>query len=146
MSEARHDEGYAAAVFGAGPAGLAAALTLSRSLPPTVVFDSPTPFRNRDSPGVGAVLGRDLTLPGDLRGLGRQEIAAYGYARFIEAAVVGLEHDAAGFTIATGDGGTIHAKTVVLACGMVDIFADLPGLAQFWGTSVVNCPSATAHV
>ncbi len=132
---------HRAAVIGAGPAGLAAALTLSRALQDTIVFDAPDAYRNRDSPGVGAVLGRDGVLPQDLRGLGQQEIEGYGYARFVAEKVDGLEGDRQrGFTLVTAEGARAKASVVLLACGMVDIFPDLPGLSSFWGSSIINCP------
>ncbi|MTH98373.1 NAD(P)/FAD-dependent oxidoreductase [Roseibium sp. RKSG952] len=130
------------AVIGAGPAGLAAALTLSRSLQKTLVFDATTPFRNRDSPGVGAVLGRDRVLPGDLRGLGRQEIEGYGFVRFVDETVSHLQgaKTGSGFEIRTGAGPVYYADRVLLACGMIDLFPEIPGLSSFWGTSIINCP------
>jgi flavin-dependent dehydrogenase len=51
---------YRAAIVGAGPAGLAAALTLTRSMQPTLVVDPGNPARNAASPGVGGLLRRDL--------------------------------------------------------------------------------------
>lgn len=133
--------GYDAAVVGAGPAGLAAALTLSRALRRCIVFDPEEGYRNRDSPGVGALLGRDGLPPAALRGLGRQEIEAYGFARFERQRVRGLAGSrAAGFTLTTADGGGVRARLVLLACGMVDLFPDLGNLGSFWGGSVINCP------
>ncbi len=135
------EKGVTAVVIGAGPAGLAAALTLSRALQTTLVLDSAEPYRNRDSAGIGGLLGRDRVQPADLRGLGRQEIAAYGYARFAEEAVVAIEGSTpAGFTVTTAQGRRIAARAVLLACGMVDLFPALPGLSSFWGSSVINCP------
>ncbi len=132
---------YAAAVVGAGPAGLAAALTLSRSLQSTIVFDPEDRYRNRDSPGVGSVLGRDGLLPQDLRGLGRQEIEGYGYARFVDDGVARTEGDSGeGFLLTTEKGPRAKAQRVLLACGMVDIFPEVPGLSSFWGSSIINCP------
>ncbi|MEO1192465.1 MAG: NAD(P)/FAD-dependent oxidoreductase [Pseudomonadota bacterium] len=130
-----------AAVIGAGPAGMAAALTLSRALQRTLVLDRTTTYRNRDSAGIGAVLGRDGLMPDDLRGLGRQEIEAYGYARFHDeglAAITGKQ--AEGFLLETETGEKLRAKAVLLACGMVDIFPEVPGLSSFWGSSIINCP------
>lgn len=141
MPETPPDLQTTALVIGAGPAGLAAALTLSRALQQTLVLDSSAAFRNRDSPGVGAVLGRDGVMPEDLRGLGRQEIEGYGFARFEEDAastITGAAPD--GFLVTTASGKRISAKSVLLACGMVDLFPELPGLSSFWGSSIINCP------
>lgn len=135
------DRQVTAVVIGAGPAGLAAALTLSRALQETLVLDTADAFRNRDSPGVGAVLGRDGAMPVDLRGLGRQEVEGYGFARFQTDAAVAIEGAAPeGLLVTTAGGQRIGAKVVLLACGMVDLFPELPGLSSFWGSSIINCP------
>ncbi len=141
MSGEVDPEQATAAVIGSGPAGLAAALTLSRALIPTLVFDATAPYRNRDSPGVGGLLGRDLVMPQDLRGLGRQEIANYGQARFIDETVEALQGDAAsGFLVITQAGSRYRIKTVLLASGMVDLFPEIDGLSSFWGSGIINCP------
>ncbi len=130
-----------AAVIGAGPAGLAAALNLSRALRETVVFDAPFTYRNRDSAGIGGVLGRGGVMPADLRGLGRREIEAYSHARFVDERVERIDGDIrTGFTIETQRGSTTRAAVVLLACGMVDLLPDVPGLSSFWGSTIINCP------
>ncbi len=140
MPEKTPDLQTAALVVGAGPAGLAAALTLSRALQDTLVLDSGG-YRNRDSPGVGAVLGRDGVMPEDLRGLGRQEIEGYGFARFRQDAALTIAGAAPdGFLVTTASGQRIAADIVLLTCGMVDLFPELPGLSSFWGSSIINCP------
>lgn len=140
-TEHQEQELYDAAVVGAGPSGLAAALTLSRSLLSVAVLDGNASYRNRDSEGIGGLLGRDTVMPEDLRGLGRQEIEQYGCAHFTDIAVQSLSRDATGtFKIVAEDDTVIHSKTVLLSCGMVDIFPNLPGIESFWGSSIINCP------
>ncbi len=139
LPDAPIDESVTALVVGAGPAGLAAALTLSRALVPTLVLDPGAGYRNSASPGVGGLLGRDRILPAELRSLGRQEIEGYGYARFEDARVTAIE-EGTGLTVTTEEGRRIAARVVLLACGMVDLFPELPGLPAFWGRSVINCP------
>jgi len=129
------------AVIGAGPAGLAAALTLARSLQPTVVFDSPEPPRHAASPAIGGLLGRDRVTPAALKQAGREEIEGYGPVRFVDQAVARLEVAAGGgFRLVAADGSAVEAASVLLACGMVDEFPPIEGLEDFWGESVINCP------
>jgi thioredoxin reductase len=132
---------YRAAVVGAGPAGLAAALTLARSLQPTVVFDGDDPARNAVSPGIGGLLGRDLVEPAALKRAGMEEIERYGAVRFIDRNVADIKtRPSGGFTL-TDDGGTsVDVDSVLLACGMIDELPAFEGLDRFWGDSVINCP------
>ena len=130
-----------AAIVGGGPAGLAAALTLSRALQSSIVFDSAVLPRNAASPGVAAIIGRDNTPPEDLRAKAREEILSYGYASFSEQEILELAGTReTGFRLRTANGGEVHAKTVLLACGMLDLMPEIPGLEHFWGRSVINCP------
>lgn len=132
---------FNAAIIGAGPAGLAAALTLSRALQPTVVFDSPRSPRNSASPGIGGVLGREMALPEDLHAIGREEIDRYGFVRFHSSDAVRIEGNLNdGFTVAASNQTMATAKCILLACGMADVFPEIHRLADFWGTSVINCP------
>jgi thioredoxin reductase len=122
---------YRAAVVGAGPAGLAAALTLARSLQPTVVFDGDDPARNAVSPGIGGLLGRDLVEPAALKRAGMEEIERYGAVRFISRNVADIEtRPSGGFTL-TDDGGTsVDVDSVLLAWGMIDELPPFAGRRQ----------------
>jgi thioredoxin reductase len=44
------------------------------------------------------------------------------------------------FTITLADGGTLHARRLLVATGLRDLLPDVPGLAQHWGHGVVHCP------
>lgn len=139
-------EVYDAAIVGAGPAGLSAALTLVRSLRSVVVFDAPTPPRNAASPGIGGLLGREMTTPAALKTTAMAEIDGYGGARFVSQTVTALERDAHDdFIISAEDGTATRAARVLLACGMVDRFPSIAGLEDYWGTSVIYCPFCHGH-
>ena len=132
---------FRAAIVGAGPSGLAAALTLARSLQPTIVFDAGSAPRNAASPGIGGLIGRELVTPSDLKSTAREEIDRYGHVRFVDQTVQRIEHLAdGGFTLVADDGMTVRADMVLLACGMVDMLPALDGIQRYWGTSIINCP------
>ncbi|MEM7119756.1 MAG: NAD(P)/FAD-dependent oxidoreductase [Pseudomonadota bacterium] len=134
-------EVYDAAIVGAGPAGLSAALTLVRSLRSVAVFDAPTPPRNAASPGIGGLLGREMVAPSDLKTTAMAELDGYGGARFVTQSVASVERDTGGgFVIVAEDGTTTRAARILLACGMVDRFPSIDGLQDYWGTSVIYCP------
>jgi thioredoxin reductase len=137
---------FRVAVIGAGPAGLAAALTLSRAMQPFVLFDAPTPPRNAASPAIGGLAGNDRMTPDALRSTIRKEIAAYGDAQTGGGEVVRVDGDTdAGFMVATTGGSWVRVASVLLCTGTVDRFPAIEGLERFWGSSVINCPFCHGH-
>jgi thioredoxin reductase len=124
-------------VVGAGPAGLNAALVLSRARRRVLVLDSAQP-RNYATHEMHGVLGHDGLDPADLRARGRAELARYGVevvtAEVEEAKVV----DGAA-RIRSARGAEV-GRTVLLATGMLDEVPDIPGFADVWGTSAHTCP------
>src|SRR3954466_14076947 len=71
------DAAWDCIVVGAGPAGLNAALVLSRARRRGLVLDSGAP-RNYATHEMHGVLGHDGLDPADLRARGRAELARYG--------------------------------------------------------------------
>ena len=128
------------AIVGAGPAGLAAALTLSRSMIRPVIFDTVDPARNAASPFVAALPGFDKNPPSHVRRAIRNDIASYPYAVFESQGISAIQRNTEGFTLTRDDGSRLSAEKVLLATGMVDLLPDLGGLAECWGHSVINCP------
>ncbi|WP_434052033.1 MAG: NAD(P)/FAD-dependent oxidoreductase [Roseibium sp.] len=128
------------AIIGGGPAGLAAALTLSRSMMTSIVFDAPAPPRNAASPFVAALPGLDKKAPVDVRKAISDDISSYPFAVLDDKAITGIKREADGFTLIRDDGSLVTADKVLLATGMVDVLPDLPGLEDCWGRSVINCP------
>lgn len=125
-------------VLGGGPAGTAAALQLGRMRRRVLVLDSGHP-RNAPAAHLHGYPGHDGTDPAELRARIRTELERYG---------VQVRHDhvnavsgdrATGFT-ATGDGGSVRARRVLLATGITDEPPDVPGVAENWGRLVVHCP------
>jgi thioredoxin reductase len=134
---------FDAAIVGAGPAGLSAAIVLGRSRRRVVVFDHGKP-RNFAAKEVHCYLGLDGIAPSLLRQQGRKEARAYG-VEFVDAEVVAAKCNAEN----DGELGCIQlftsdheysAKVVLLATGIVDDLPDIPGLREFYGQSVHHCP------
>jgi thioredoxin reductase len=124
-------------IVGGGPAGLAAALVLARAVKHVTVFDAGEP-RNAASDHVHGYFGRDGTPPQALRAIGRAELARYPTVEIIDEPVTKIE---SGFLV----NGTLEARRILLACGLVDQLPDLPGLAECWGKSVLHCPYCHAY-
>lgn len=127
------------AIVGGGPAGLAAALTLSRSMIRTLVIESEEPARNGASPFVASLPGLDRQKPNDVRGAIRSDISAYPYASFRRGKVEDLRKSGHVFKLILSEE-TVAADLVLLATGMVDQYPPLTNLHSFWGRSIINCP------
>ncbi len=129
------------AIIGGGPAGLAAALTLSRSMIRTVLIDSEAAARNAASPHIGALPAADMIAPEEFRNKVAGEIDRYGFVERRNSAVAAIsEQDTGTFSITTSDGLVTTAGKILMATGMIDVFPEIDGLNERWGKSVINCP------
>ena len=135
MANATHNE---AAVIGGGPAGLQAALTMSRVGISVALIDAGA-GRNASTHSMHNVITRDGIHPEEFRAIAREELAGNGVA-LIDDTVESAEQGAA-FNLTLGSGGEVAADRLVLATGVVDDLEALPaGLARHWGNSVFHCP------
>ncbi len=132
---------YDVAVIGGGPAGLTAAMTLSRSLRRAVVLDSAGPPRNARSRGVHGIVGLDGVSPEEYRRRAWADLGRYGMAEPRADTGVDVTPDPeGGFVVGTETGGSLWARQVLLATGMLDIHPDVEGFAECWGRTVIHCP------
>ena len=125
-------------VIGGGPAGLAAAVMLARSLRSVLVVDAGEP-RNATAAGAHNLLGREGVPPLELLAAGRAEAEGYG-ARILPGRAVSARHVDGGIEVGLADGVTVRARRLLLATGLVDELPDLPGIRPLWGRSVLHCP------
>src|SRR6185437_1579417 len=129
------------AILGGGPAGLQAALVLSRTRKKIVVFDDPEPPRNAASHGVHNFLGLDGLLPADIRRISWQQIDRYSSAELRKNKIVDVRKNDDGLFLITDDNGTsINARKVILAFGYHDVYPDIPGFLECWADSIISCP------
>ena len=125
-------------IVGGGPAGLSAALVLSRALKKVLLCDSGTP-RNAAAEHIHGFVTRDGTPPEEFRQLGREQLHPYG-AEYQSVRVLAVERLASGFRVSLEGGRTVETRRVLLATGMVDELPDLPGYRELWGKSIFQCP------
>lgn len=78
------------AILGGGPAGLQAALVLSRTRKKIMVFDDPEPPRNAASHGIHNFLGLDGLLPADVRKIAWKQIDKYDSAELRKEKIVNV--------------------------------------------------------
>ena len=137
-------ERYDVAVIGAGPAGLAAALSLVRARRRVLLLDSNRP-RNAATLSAHGFITRDGISPLELRKLGAEEVAGYPGATVLRTLVRALSPDAeGGFIVQAESPGTdapteALATSVVIATGLTETLPALPSLRAFYGTSIHSC-------
>ncbi|HET9425348.1 MAG TPA: NAD(P)/FAD-dependent oxidoreductase [Gemmatimonadaceae bacterium] len=146
MSDASGDsfEPYDVAIVGGGPAGLTAGIWSARYLHRTVVIDSGDP-RNWETRGINGYLGHAGITPPELRGIGRDECRKYG-AALLDALVLTAEKvDDDHFSLAIEGGERVHARRLLLAYGLRDVWPDIPGLARVYGANAHVCPDCDGY-
>ncbi|ANE03359.1 NAD(P)/FAD-dependent oxidoreductase [Corynebacterium crudilactis] len=126
------------AIVGAGPAGLAAAVALGRSLRSVTIIDAGQP-RNRYAHAAHNTLGQEGISPAELLEKGRAEARSYG-VNINSGRVEKVQRGSDSFAITLDDASLLHARRIILAHGAVDELPEIDGLMELWGTKVLHCP------
>ncbi|MGW0484238.1 NAD(P)/FAD-dependent oxidoreductase [Nonomuraea sp. NPDC003214] len=127
-------------IVGGGPAGMSAALALGRVHRSALLLDAGE-GRNAAAPNVHNFLTRDGTPPGELRKLGREELAAYPSVRARTGTVAEVgARDGEGFRLELSGGDTVEGRRLLLATGLADELPGPPGVRELWGRSAFHCP------
>jgi thioredoxin reductase len=129
---------YDAIIVGGGPAGLSAALILGRCRRRVLLCDAGRP-RNAASRALHGFLTRDGIRPGDLRAIGRRQLAKYG-VEFLAAEVADARRRPGGFEVRISGGRRIFARKLLFATGVVDRLPEVDGVRALYGESVFHCP------
>ncbi len=126
---------YDVVIVGGGPAGLAAALVLGRARRRVALVDAGEP-RNAPAHESHGFLSRDGIAPGELRALGRAEVAGYGVELIDDRVVSAVP----GFEVRLESGRTLEARRLLVTTGLRDVLPEIPGVAELWGNDVHFCP------
>ena len=140
---------YDVVIIGAGPAGLAAGLSLVRSRRRTLLIDSNRP-RNAPTLHSHGYVTRDGISPLELRRLGREEFLVYPAAEFhagLVTSVTELDAVVAGeprFTVTTRGlrrepSRTVTARAVLVVSGQSETLPDFPSIRAWYGTNLHSC-------
>ena len=130
---------YDVAIVGGGPAGLSAAIWLSRYLHAVVLIDSGDP-RNWETRGINGYLGVPGAKPADLRGAGRDEARKHG-VELVDSTCERIAcRDEEHFNLVLADGRHIDARRLLLAIGLKDVWPQVPGLEPIYGQTAHVCP------
>lgn len=134
----RDTKRYDVIVIGGGPAGLAGALWLARYRLRVRIFDAENP-RNEATWGVHGYLGLQDVPPMQLRRIGREQAAEAG-AEYECCSVETIEGEIDAFRVGLSDGRVFRARRLLFGTGLRDIIPEIPGLPDFYGSSIWHCP------
>ncbi|WP_274910598.1 NAD(P)/FAD-dependent oxidoreductase [Streptomyces sp. WZ-12] len=125
-------------IVGGGPAGLNAALYLGRSRRRVLLIDSGD-ARNMAAGVMHNVLTNDGATIEDFRARSRAQLGAYEVS-FRDDEVRSAEPEGDHVVVTTKESGTFRARTLLYAAGVRSVLPPVPGLADLWGTTVLECP------
>jgi thioredoxin reductase len=129
---------YDVIVIGGSFAGLSAALQLARARRRVLVLDSGEP-RNRFAQSSHGLFGHDGQSPSTLLAEARSQLLSYGTVSFTEGLATHAARTGEDFAVTVASG-TVHtASRLILATGVRDDLAPIPGLQERWGVSVLHC-------
>jgi len=129
---------YDVAIIGGGPSGLSAALALGRARKRVLVLDA-GPRRNAAAVHMHNFVTRDGTPPDEFRKIGGSQLATYPNVELRAQPVAAISGTRGAFQLQLG-GGTIEARRILLATGMIDEALPIEGFRELWGSAVFQCP------
>jgi thioredoxin reductase len=132
------------AIVGGGPAGLSAACFLSRYLHTVALIDSGDP-RNWETRGINCYLGLPGVRPAELRETGRKEARRYGVELLNDCVDRVWKNGDEDFVLTTHGLETVHARRLLLAIGLKDVWPTIPGLARVYGETAHVCPDCDGY-
>jgi len=126
-------------IIGGSYAGLAAAMSLGRSLRKVLIIDSGKPC-NRQTPHSHNFLTQDGKTPSEISSIAKSQVLEYKTVNFVEDEAIHAINNETSFFVSTKSGITYSAKKLILATGIKDVMPNIKGFAACWGISVVHCP------
>ncbi|NIG53383.1 NAD(P)/FAD-dependent oxidoreductase [Chitinophaga sp. Cy-1792] len=132
-------DNYDVIIIGGSYAGLAAAMSLGRSLRRVLIIDAGKPC-NRQTPHSHNFITHDGDKPAAIAAAAKAEVLKYASVRYREGAVTAVTPLPGGFTVHTEVGESFESTKLVFATGLKDNMPAIPGFAACWGISVIHCP------
>ncbi|MEM1324412.1 MAG: NAD(P)/FAD-dependent oxidoreductase [Bacteroidota bacterium] len=116
-------------IVGGSYLGLAAAMTLGRSIRKTLVIDSGKPC-NAQTPHAHNFITQNGEPPHIIAARAREQVMKYRTVEFLESLVTDVEGESGNFKVKTRSKETFNAKKIIFATGIKDIMPDLPGFVD----------------
>jgi len=126
-------------IIGGSYAGLAAAMSLGRSLRTVLVIDSGNPC-NKQTPHSHNFITHDGESPATIAEKAKAQVLHYKTISFINGRVTRAEKNDQVFDIETEKGEVFHAEKLIFATGLKDVMPEIKGFSECWGISVLHCP------
>lgn len=126
------------AIIGAGPAGLSAAVYLSRYALKSIVIGDLFGGTATKSNEIGNWLGDQNITGAEFAKNAIEHVKSYGVP-FVIAKVKGIEKEELVFAVELDNGDIVHAKTILLATGTEHRHLNVPGEEEFMGKGVSFC-------
>lgn len=121
-------------IIGGGPAGLSAALCLSRACYKTAIFDSGI-YRNAKASYMHMFPTFDHKDPAEYRTAAKEELVTRypEFVTFVDRKVMTVKKtDGNTFLAVDDEGEEWEGRKVILAIGVKDILPDIPGYEECW--------------
>jgi thioredoxin reductase len=126
-------------IIGGSYAGLSAALALGRSLRKVLVIDNGNPC-NAQAPESHNFITQDGETPFAIREKAKAQVNTYATVHFLEDTVTDAAVAGNSFTVTTKTKGSLSAKKLLFATGIIDTIPNIEGFAECWGKSILHCP------
>jgi len=130
---------YDCIIIGGSYSGMAAAMSLGRSLKKVLLMDSGQAC-NRQTPQSHNFLTQDGVKPSEITAIARKQIAHYSTIECLDEAAITGQKTALGFEVTSASGQIFSAKKLLFATGIQDIMPNIAGFAECWGISAIHCP------
>ena len=130
---------YDVIIVGGSYSGLAAGMTLGRSIRNTLIIDSGNPC-NEQTPHSHNFITQDGVKPVEIAREAKSQVLEYPtvtFANDLVTDVSGRNHD---FSVVTESGKNYKTKKMIFATGVKDIMPDIDGFSECWGITAIHCP------
>ena len=130
---------YDVVIIGGSYSGLAAAMTLGRSIRKTLVIDSGKPC-NAQTPYSHNFITQDGSTPTHISSIAKAQVLEYPTVSFQDSIVTSIEGKDGNFIVRTHLSKEYKAKKLIFATGVRDLMPAILGFSECWGISAIHCP------